>query len=105
MPAPRVSLKAAFQRVANAFRIQSRLEELGDKLLAALEKKDVPPPYRNCPNCGAHDLRLQDRHRYKPNFFSDQRYVHENGAVLVANTSSRTTCPNPESRNNAPSAG
>ena len=77
MPAPRVSLKAAFQRVANAFRIQSRLEELGDKLLAALEKKDVPPPYRNCPNCGAHDLRLQDRHRYKPDFFSDQRYVHE----------------------------
>jgi len=77
VPEPRISLKAAFQRVANAFRIQSRLEELGDKLLAALEKKDVPVPYRKCPHCGEHDLCLQDRHRYKPHFFSDQRYFHE----------------------------
>jgi uncharacterized protein with PIN domain len=58
------------------FRTQSRLDEL-EKKLASLQKTDEPSPYRKCPNCGARDLRLQDRYRFRHDVFDHQRYFHE----------------------------
>jgi hypothetical protein len=70
-------IKAACRWVIDALRLQSRVTTLEGKLAALEKSAPEPSPFRKCPVCGERDLRIQDRYRFRPDVFDQQRYFHE----------------------------
>src|SRR6266508_3339910 len=87
-------LRSGARWIVNAFRTQSRIGALENKI-ATLEKPAAPSPHRKCPQCGERDFRLQDRYRFRYSPLDRQRYFHEKGRCYSCGHLEQVDIPEP----------
>jgi uncharacterized protein with PIN domain len=88
-------VKWPMKQIVRAFQLNAKVAELEEKLSKLTEQPAATSPYRKCPQCGERDLRLQDRYRYRPDVFDNQRYFHEKWRCYTCGAIDEVNLPEP----------
>jgi hypothetical protein len=82
-------------QILSAFRLNTKVAELEEKLNKLNQQPSAPSPFRKCPNCGERDLRMQDAYRYRKDVFDDQRYFHQKWLCYSCGFTEEVNLPEP----------